>query len=1074
MGGISMFLVSSIRYVLAIALVAISFAAAKEVSIIGKVQNSLGVGIEGAQVKILARYISAVTDITGAFKLEDIPSGVAVQLRGRSFAPMLVGSEIRFGVLSEVEKVSVEVYNAMGRMVCPAFTQSLERGNYAINPLTQNLSVQVYFVKLKTGNFSQIFKMPVFNSLAHRVTGLRKLNTGGSTALAKTAATVDTITASKIGYISKRIPIDSFSGSYTITLENSAFDLVYPRNGSRVFKSPGGSIIFEWTPLAGATSYDVSVDGATVATGIPGVVPFASTPITKFATMNVPHSWQVVATTAAGTKTSDAFTFTLATAVDGTTGAPFGGLGAGAVKFCPWQGNFAFQAASPPGRKHNSGDENKDYKAQNDMKFSLYTKRGTAVVAVDRMTSKITSNRSDDDAAYPVQYANFGDNNGVSVTMTAASPFYRDSAQKMTYPLAFYQFTVYNNQATPVDAAIAFQTNTAAAPTLVTGKGFAAGGGTERAIFAKSNDAAAVISAGNDNGFQTTGECNNTVGGTINKVAAKVLLAPGEKKDLKFVFAWYKSDDKASFYYTNFGASAKAFAEVGLNDFDKYRDRAVEFVERSRSGNVPDWMLNQTMNQVVWVNNSQYRADGRYGITEGVYEWMGQMDQGWHAFASTTWKVPEVTWQWKNASELEFFSRIMCNGGGGCPDGQISHDFDKMSFCAWDAVGYHGWGDAGWVDVNCGYIFGVYEGFLATGDKARMDYYWPFMKRTGNRLLGLADQGSFLINGGGATYDKGPMDHGLYNSGLTTTAFKVMEVMSEVYKETELRDKYRNAATKAAASFQKKYLDGPNFGGDQEVALAGLWMSLHLGLGQQFSDAAIDKGVDNLVKAWNPLEKGMDAGGGSGEDRGWVPYLLSHLAGAMLMTDRVAEWRALERDCHNRIITNRDLVYNSTIYLAYQGRKENYQSKNISGGDFYCSYPVLWRNYMGFTGFLYNAYSGELWLQPRLPNVKDKWGESMNHELKDAFICIPGTYGSLNYKETGATFLKKEITVKFDKPTKVSCIYLKDNYTDAPTVIVDGVEQKVDRIGTGKYDKMLKVNWTGNIGPNGIRLYAGN
>jgi hypothetical protein len=1068
-----MFQVSWCRKVSALAFAAFFVVNAKDVEITGKVQEASGIGIEGAQVKVILRGITTLTDKGGNFRLENIPSSTAFRGRTQTFVPELKGSEITFTIAGDRENISVEVYNAAGRMVSKAITQSLTTGSYAINPLPAAAAVQVYLVRVKTGTCTKIFRMPLMHSQAHRAAGFRKLNAGVSVQLAKASATVDTLVASKNGYISKRIPIEAYIGVNTIILEKAPFELAYPQNGARIFKSPGGSIIFEWTALAGATSYDVVVDGATVATGIPGVVPFASAPISKFPAMNVPHSWKVVATTAAGAQSSDAISFTLATAVDGTTGAPFGGLGAGAVKYCPWQGTFAFQSASPPGRKHNGGD-NADYRGQNDMKFSLFTKRGTSTVSVDRITSKKLSNRSDDDAAYPVQYAYFGDTNGVSVTMTAASPFYRDSAQKMTYPLAFYQFTLYNNQTTPVEAAIAFQSNTAAAPTLVNGKGFAAGGGTERAIFAKSNDTAAVISVGNDAGFQTTGTCNNTPGGTINKVAAKVLLAPGEKKDLKFVYAWFKSDDKASFYYTNFGASAKDFATVGLNDFDKYRDRAVEFVERSRAGNVPDWMLNQTMNQVVWVNNCQYRADGRYGITEGVYEWMGQMDQGWHAFASTIWKVPEVNWQWKSASELEFFSRIMCNGGGGCGDGQISHDFNMMSFCGWDDVGYHGWGDPGWVDLNCGYIFGIYEGFLATGDKARMDYYWPFMKRTGNRLLSQADQGSFLINGGGATYDKGPMDHGLYNSGLATTAFKIMEVMSEVYKETELRDKYRNAYTKAAASFQKKYLDGPNFGGDQEVALAGLWMSLHFGLGQQFSDAAIDKGVDNLVKAWNPLEKGMDAGGGDGEMRGWTPYLLGHLGGALQMTDRAAEWRAIERDCHNRIITNRSRVYNSTIYLCYMGRGEEYQSKNISGGDFYCSFPVLWHTYMGFTGFQYNAYSGEMWLQPRLVNVSDKWGESMNHELKDAFICIPGTYGSLNYKETGAGFLNKELTVKFDKPTKVTAIYLKDNYPAAVPVLVNGVEQKVDRIGTGKYDKMLKVNWTGNIGPAGIRINAGN
>jgi hypothetical protein len=362
-----------------------------------------------------------------------------------------------------------------------------------------------------------------------------------------------------------------------------------------------------------------------------------------------------------------------------------------------------------------------------------------------------------------------------------------------------------------------------------------------------------------------------------------------------------------------------------------------------------------------------------------------------------------------------------------------------------------------------------------------MDYYWPYMKRTGNRLYYMASsqyqsqQYPFTFINTGCTYDKGSQDHQLYNSGLTCTAFKIMEVMAGIYNDAALQNKFHDAYTKAVDSFQKRWLDNVSFGTNQETTFAGLWMSLHFGLGQQFADEAIDKSFDHMLTGyWKPLDLGMDAASNDGEGSGWVPYVVGHLGGALLMTDRVAEWRAIERDMHNRIITNRNRVYNSSIYVVYQQRMENYQAIDYNGSDFYCSMPVLWHNYMGFTGFLYNAYSGELWLQPRLPSVADKWGESMNHELKDACICMPGTYGSLNYKETGTNFLNKDITVKFDKSVKVGCIYLKDNYSGTVSVAIDGVAQQVERVGTGKYDRILKVKWVGNIGPNGVHIVAGN
>jgi hypothetical protein len=96
----------------------------------------------------------------------------------------------------------------------------------------------------------------------------------------------------------------------------------------------------------------------------------------------------------------------------------------------------------------------------------------------------------------------------------------------------------------------------------------------------------------------------------------------------------------------------------------------------------------------------------------------------------------------------------------------------------------------------------------------------------------------------------------------------------------------------------------------------------------------------------------------------------------------------------------------------------------------------------------------------------------MGHTLKNAFFTIPGSYGSLDYVASGATFANKDVVVRFDVPQKVSAIYLTDDFGAAPKATVDGVAVPVQKIGTGKYDRKLKLQWNGNVGPNGIHVVA--
>ena len=108
------------------------------------------------------------------------------------------------------------------------------------------------------------------------------------------------------------------------------------------------------------------------------------------------------------------------TQVDGTSGVPLGGFGTGGVKFNAHRGTFAALTKAPA--------DAYDYSSL-DAKFQLYTNRNDDVETVDTMRSVVTDGRSDDDAIWPMHYANMDSTNDVQVNLKR---FRRSTAKTRT------------------------------------------------------------------------------------------------------------------------------------------------------------------------------------------------------------------------------------------------------------------------------------------------------------------------------------------------------------------------------------------------------------------------------------------------------------------------------------------------------------------------------------------------------------------------------------------------------------------------------------------------------------------
>jgi uncharacterized protein (DUF608 family) len=765
-------------------------------------------------------------------------------------------------------------------------------------------------------------------------------------------------------------------------------------------------------------------------------------------------------------------------AIDGTTGAPLGGIGCGAVKFCAHNGTFAGTFRNPCALD--------DFKGLSSTQLQFYSKNGSSVVTKEKLSAVITNGRADDDAVYPVHYANFGTINGVSVTLTAFTPWEVSKVDLMCYPYAFFQIELKNTAAESIEAAVAFQTQFTSA-TIVQGKGVKDGDPQivlERAVYVTTDDPDAVISAGNDGGFLTSGQCNNQVSGTTNKVAAKVALAAGQSKNIKFVFAWhnkvtgYEGNKDGMFYYLNaFKEEAGPVADTGLAHFDQFRDNAVALVTRMRASNFPDWIKNQALVTLAnLTNNSMYRQDGRYAHTEGEWSTNGTMDQMFHARQIYSMLVPSLNWQ-----ELQYWARTQKTS----PAGQIHHDIDSCTdienyamsrnmayMCPWDAAQHHDYREIDkWVDLNCAFIISVYETFIATADTAQLTYFWPYVKKAGQRMMDQLSQYNdvsypYLYSGTENSYDAdGALDINFYNSSLAAITYKILSVFAAIKGDAD-QQKYVKYYDSTKAQFARKYLRSGSFPTNIriEALMTGQWLSYYLKTGEIFDTAGVNLALKSLNSYYMPLTNGL-GNYPAGTYTEWAEYKTAHYGGLCLETGKYDVWRALQYDWYQRVFTNRNLVYNIPLDVPPNAGTSTYLATNVSGFNEYISTPVVWRLYYSMVGYKRNKYTSELWLEPRIP-------PEMNHKITNAVVFSPEGWAAVDAEESGTNYKIQVVTFHPDSAIPVKTLYVRDNDLSENYVKINGVlveAANVTKVGSG-YAKELKIAWEGIIPVSGITV----
>jgi hypothetical protein len=745
--------------------------------------------------------------------------------------------------------------------------------------------------------------------------------------------------------------------------------------------------------------------------------------------------------------------------IDGTTGTPIGGLGTGAVKFRAGDGSFAFNDQTPT--------RNGDYQTLAGAQFQLYTKRTGTVVTSTILKAARESGRIMDDAVFPTHQVRFGIVNDIDIRLKAFGPFDPTVSDSMALPCAFYEFTLTNTGASAAEASIAFQMTTGQNPLIVSGRGFADEVSLHRkCVFVRDEGGTAVVSVGSDNGFFQTGMCENTISGKTNRTAALFTLAPGEVKIILFIFAWYNQSDPGRYYYTNFYQKVTDAAYAGLSRSSTYKQNAYSLISRMRASNLPEWIVDQTLNALVnLANNSIYTADGRYCHNEGMYQMDGTMDQMWHGRQINSELLPEIAWK-----ELEYWARCQKKSIG--VEGQIHHDFGSNGTYAianWDESEYSDYRDISkWVDLNCGFIISVYETYSATADRTKLTLLWPYVKKAGQRILNqVALYGDsnypYMFSSSESSYDAGGNSQA-FNSGLSVAAYKILGFLAKEMGESDQVSKYEAAFNAASENFSKRWLDQPVPTGNYcESVMGGPWIAGFLKLGQFWPSIKLDNAFFTVSGHYDVVNNGLGFPGGSYSE--WQTYLVSHIGGYALQTGRSDMWRALQFDMFERNTLDRNRVFNEELGIPSKVIAPIYEATNVSGANQYISIPVVWRNYYDLVGFHRNKATGELWLEPKIP-------EELNHVLSDALVVSPEGYVTIGATESGEGWQNQKIIFTPDQSVRIDSLYVRDKYADSVLYVrVNGTETPFIREGVG-YQKRLKIFWSGIVGHEGLTVEA--
>jgi len=670
----------------------------------------------------------------------------------------------------------------------------------------------------------------------------------------------------------------------------------------------------------------------------------------------------------------------------GTGGTPLGGLGTGYITYNAINNTF------------KKGTQPSGWYAETQLigGFHFYTNVNGTV------STKLNATTATEDAKIPIYTADYAALQNVHFTLLAFGPINTGDEKLASLPLAFFEFTVTNNNTTAADAAVAWQFSPfeGGAATKIT-NGISWPGAQNTAMLASVESGTATISTGAaTTEFTGSGVMGNGAG---NILGVKVSIPAGQSARIRFVYAWYRTfGNGENFYYYNYYTNSQDIATYGMQNFSTIRDGAKNIVTKTMASNLPDWFKDRLLNNLYpLMHNVQMAQDGRVAVREGCFSIVGTIDQQGHAQIPLSYWFPNHNWR-----QMRFWAHTQFRGGA--TDGSIHHDFNGGSaetMCAWEDYGHTDYrtGITDWADLNMHFIIGTYELFLASGNIDSLTALWPYIKKTGARAI-IQCGTNYLPTNCLSSYDRTGATN-QYNGNLALVGYQAMADMATVMNDQTEATKWKTLFTNAKAQYLQLYWNSTY--GTDEAHLAGYAFAHSLGLSPIVPDSIAHVTFKRMFAQYTN-------GTGTGL---WHAYTCAHFAdlGTSIgsadsgMVNHQADWNE---------------YYNGhAAFVFWQNLDHAYTN---------CSYmtmPFVWRSLFLLEGYGIDMYRKVLWIRPNLLTT-------MNKHLTGGVLTTANAWGTLDYAESAADPIQN-ITITYDKPVTFKTLILRNNTGIAtPSVVV--------------------------------------
>jgi uncharacterized protein (DUF608 family) len=488
-----------------------------------------------------------------------------------------------------------------------------------------------------------------------------------------------------------------------------------------------------------------------------------------------------------------------------------------------------------------------------------------------------------------------------------------------------------------------------------------------------AGDGAELVESFSRTGELARGENQKSIS-TAGAICRKVTVPAGGKQKVCFLFLWWMphhvtmdGKDQGHFYQREFkdAASLAAYAFGQRRRLESASAEPGGLVGRS---NLPVWLKRLILGGThPMTANTVLTREGEFTAHEDP-SWMegalGTLDQRTvaHVFAGAFF--PELA-----RRELEMFGR--CQQASG----EVTHFCGNIYQTIGDPRVFYG--ITQWPDLSAVYIWQVLKQYRWTGDRAFLDAAWPGVKRALDWLV-TADRDGDGIPEGGTTFDAGIQYAGgfVFTASVYAAALQCAMELAAVENDAATRDACRQRLDRVMATMRQRLWTGQFFAKcylpDRNMVvptiftaqLAGDWLTRMAGLPRVASEAETRSSLECIFKVngqrspWAIADEFMPDGSAH-NDRCWLTYQWTYLAG-VAMAEGFGD-DALEVMWRSYDAVWRRLKIPWGIYLNVMPTQTDFPQP----GGSYMSAVAGWWWFHQFAGATVDVPGQTLWLSPR-------------------------------------------------------------------------------------------------------------